>query len=161
MEILDQCVRKRAGGELAELFATIGRERNESLAEFVYRRCGEDLRAARHPLAMGHNDALPPTLATLGRGYLERRYIRAVCKFLPRAFREQNVSLAGVGEAHAWLYDFESLSRLVQHAGFKEIKRMRFNSTRESDFPIVPLDATLKGEPRKGEQSMYLEAVAA
>jgi len=105
--------------------------------------------------------ALPPSLATRCRSYFERRYIRTICRLLPRAFREQNVSLAEVGETHAWLYDFRSLSSLVQAAGFKEMKRMQFDTTREPEFPIVPLDATPNGEPRKGEQSLYLEAVAA
>ncbi len=160
LEILDQCVRKRSGGELAELYAKVAQEKDADLAAFIFERCGEDLRPHR-PAPAEATVAAPPTLGARARRYLERRYVRAVCSLLPRAFREQNVSLAEVGETHAWLYDFEALSRLVGAAGFGDVRRVRFDNSRVAEFPCVPLDATPEGEPRKGRQSLYLEAAAA
>ena len=51
----------------------------------------------------------------------ESLWIRAVIQLLPRGFREQNVSLASVGELHHWLYDGHSLKQLLQASGFVAI----------------------------------------
>ena len=150
LEILDQCVRKRPGGELAALYE---RARNDStLRRFIFERSGETLQ----PPGPGQQS---PFVARL-RGAIERRYIRAVLGLLPRAFREQNVSLAEVGELHAWLYDAHTLGALLQQAGFGQVAVMAFDRSAEPSFPLQPLDITADGTPRKGQQSLYLEARA-
>lgn len=153
LEILDQCVRKRPGGELADLYGRVRLSApSDAMRRFIFERSGETL-ADTEP------DVRRP-LAVRLRGALERRYIRALVRLLPRAFREQNVSLAEVGELHAWLYDAHSLSVLLQKAGFTQVQAMAFNRSSEASFPIALLDATANGEPRKGLQSLYLEARA-
>lgn len=153
LEILDQCVRKRPGGELAALYETVRLNPVQAaMRGFIFERSGETL-AATGPAARR------PFIARL-RSALERRYIRALVRLLPRAFREQNVSLAEVGELHAWLYDAHTLGELLQQAGFTQVLVMAFNRSAESAFPFVPLDATPQGQPRKGLQSLFLEARA-
>lgn len=88
----------------------------------------------------------------------ERFYIRAVLGLLPPAFRKQNVSTATVGERHAWLYDFYSVEKLLRKAGFVEIRRVSPTTSSIPGFPFFPLDVYEDGSPRKGVESMYVEA---
>ena len=154
LEILDQCVRKRAGGELAELYDRVRTGAADSaMRRFIFERSGETL-ATDSPPAMAR-----PFLSRL-RGAVERHYVRLMLRLLPRAFRQQNVSLADVGELHAWLYDAHTLGALLQQAGFSQLQVVAHDRSAKPDFPFVPLDTTPAGQPRKGLQSLYLEARA-
>ena len=82
----------------------------------------------------------------------------AVIKLLPRAFREQNMSLASVGERHHWLYDAHSLMHLLSASGFVAIERCMASTSRHSDFPFHPLDLAADGQPRKSTESLFIEA---
>jgi hypothetical protein len=88
----------------------------------------------------------------------ERLWIRAVIQLLPRGFREQNVSLASVGERHHWLYDGHSLKQRLQASGFVAIERCTASTSRHPDFPFHPLDLAADGQPRKGAESLFIEA---
>lgn len=154
LEILDQCVRRRSGGELAAFYDSVRASGDTGLKRWVFERSGETLadpagspvprRPWRHRLA----------------GAVQRSYVRALCRLLPRAFREQNVSLAEVGELHAWLYDAHTLGQLLREAGFRDVQPMAFDRCGEAGFPLLALDATPTGEPRKGRQSLFIEARA-
>lgn len=153
LEILDQCVRKRPGGELADFYGGVqSNPAQKAMRQFIFERSGETL-AAPGPAARA------PFTARL-RNAVERRYIRTLVRLLPRAFRQQNVSLAEVGELHAWLYDAHTLGSLLQQAGFAQVQVMAFNRSSDPAFPLVPLDATPQGQARKGQQSLFLEARA-
>lgn len=154
LEMLDQCVRRRSGGELAAFYDNVRQGGDTTLRRWVFERSGETLDAP------GAADT--PARSGLSRlkGALQRRYIRLLLKLLPRAFREQNVSLADVGELHAWLYDAHTLGRLLQEAGFRQVQVMAHDRSNEPGFPLRPLDATAAGEPRKGRQSLFIEARA-
>lgn len=154
LEILDQCVRRRSGGELAAFYDSVRSSGDTGLKRWVFERSGETLAEVS-----GAHVPRPPLRARLA-GAVQRRYIRALWRLLPRAFREQNVSLAEVGELHAWLYDAHTLGSLLQDAGFKDVQPMAFDRCSEAGFPLLALDATPTGEPRKGRQSLFLEARA-
>lgn len=79
-------------------------------------------------------------------------------QLLPRAFREQNVSLASVGERHHWLYDAHSLMQLLRANGFVAIERCTASTSRHTDFPFHALDLAADGQPRKGSESLFIEA---
>ena len=79
-------------------------------------------------------------------------------QLLPKAFREQNVSLAAVGERHHWLYDFHQLHCLLAAAGFVAIERCTAATSRVPHFPFHPLDLAGDGQPRKGAESLFIEA---
>jgi SAM-dependent methyltransferase len=135
LELLDQCVRRQSGGELGLYYRSLeaGPQSSASSIAFVRERTGEDLIDTTHPP-------------------------RAVIQLLPRAFREQNVSLTSVGERHQWLYDFQSLKQLLSVSGFKEIERCTASTSRHPDFPFHPLDLASDGKPRKGAESLFIEA---
>lgn len=69
---------------------------------------------------------------------VERLWIRLVLQLLPEAFRNQNVSLAAVG--------------------FVAIEHCTAATSRVADFPLQPLDLAADGQPRKGAESLFIEA---
>ena len=161
VEMLDQCVRVESGGELGALYKLLQEQPDANIAKYIFERCGENishsyrnteienrwLRLFKHPASI-----LP---------YLEKKYCRFISWFLPSAFREQNVSFAQVGEKHAWLYDEHLLTSLLKKSGFASVVRMSFDTTSIPNFPLQPLDVSADGSPRKGKESMYLEAFKA
>jgi predicted SAM-dependent methyltransferase len=158
MELLDQCVRLESGGDLGVLYKSLNKQSNANIAEYIFERCGENiskdyrniesenrwLKLFKHPAYI-----LP---------FLEKKYCRFISLLLPSAFREQNISFAQVGEKHAWLYDEHLLSSLLKKYGFAKVVRMSFDKTSIPNFPLYPLDVSEEGCPRKGKESMYLEA---
>ena len=85
-------------------------------------------------------------------------WIQSALQLLPRAFRAQNVSLAGIGERHQWLWDFHQVAVALEAAGFVDARKMAFDQTEIDDFPWQALDACPDGSARKGKESMYIEA---
>jgi len=85
--------------------------------------------------------------------------INILVSLLPKAFKDQNVSFAGIGERHHWLWDFYQLKHVLEEVGFDSIQRCHCNTSQIHDFPFQPLDVNLDNQPRKGQQSMYLEAI--
>lgn len=158
LEMIDQCVRRESGGELGKLYRRLsGRQGDdvESMIDYIRARTGEDLRALP---AAGGGGYSPSRLWNALRGRLERAWIRLCLLALPAAFRAQNVSLAAVGERHHWLWDFHQLKAALEEAGFTDVQRCRANTSMVADFPFYPLDLEADGLPRKGVESMYVEA---
>lgn len=155
MEMLDQCVRNKSGGELWRYYKSLSDNPQVSARslEFVRERTGDDLMHVSHTRRRSLRMLLRklPTFA-------ERLWIRAVIQLLPRAFRDQNVSLANVGERHHWLYDAYSLKQYLSDIGFIAIERCTASTSRYPDFPFRTLDLSADGSPRKGLESMFIEA---
>lgn len=155
LELLDQCVRRQSGGQLSRYYQSLmaDPEASTSKMAFVRERNGEDL---MQPLLLRRRSSR----AMLRRlpAYAERLWIWAVTQLLPSAFRQQNVSLASVGERHQWLYDFYSLKELLSVNGFVAIERCTASTSRHPDFPFHPLDLAPDGQPRKGAESLFIEA---
>ena len=88
----------------------------------------------------------------------ERLWIRLSIQLLPRGFCEQNVSQAILGECHHWLYDLHSLQQLLEASGFVAIERFTASTSRHPNFPFHPVDLAAYGQPRKGAESLFIEA---
>lgn len=159
LEMIDQCVRTFPGGELGAYYGQLQRSGSLEMVDYVRERTG-------HVISLEHNSAsvkrrsgvaLPNLKEVLLK--LERLYCRAVIALLPTAVRRQNVSLARVGERHAWIYDFHTIEQILLQAGFSEVQRLTASTSTAPDFPFYPLDLDADGNPRKGVESMYIEAV--
>lgn len=159
LEILDQCVRTKPGGELGAFYEHLQSTpaRRKEMIEFVRRRTGHELQPSTSAPDVRWKRVLKNPGQMLGR--LQALYCGLVLALLPSAFRKQNVSLALVGERHAWIYDFYSVACLLKNAGFAEVKRVTATSSGIPNFPFYPLDVTEDGRPRKGLESMYVEAI--
>lgn len=157
LEIIDQCVRQRRGGELRDFFGDLDPRKagDQKMVQFVRYRTGY----AIPPGGLGRG--IPAWLLKSPRMWLlmlEQLYIRFIVLLLPASFRRQNVSLATVGERHTWVYDFHSLSKLLESVGFEHIARKTAQTSGVDGFPCRPLDVTADSSPRKGAESMYVEA---
>jgi len=160
LEMLDQCVRTELGGELGAFYESLSRSGTSDMISYVAARSGENLsNVPSEEIAPAWRRALRALRQPRGIwGRLERIYCRTLTLLLPPAFLEQNVSFSEVGERHAWIYDFHTLSNFLEYAGFVSIRRMNFNQSEIEGFPLNTLDVTSTGLPRKGRESMYIEA---
>ena len=161
LEMIDQCVRHESGGELGRYYRALKSSPAEhaALMEFVRERTGENILSSP---SGGPLKARGAAIAYLARGIhrkVERIWTRAVLQLLPKAFRAQNVSLAAVGERHHWLWDFEQLRAELERVGFEAIIRCTASESRFDGFPFQSLDLDAEGRPRKGAESMYVEAI--
>lgn len=161
LELIDQCVRTVSGGELGEYYNYVRYgDHGSNIADYIAIRTGEEVLGTPVIISMSWSrvlDVLRQPSKVIG--LMERIYCRLVTWFLPSAFREQNVSFTQVGEGHTWIYDFYELSRLLEKAGFVSIRKLSFNQSGIEDFPLSPLDVNTEGHPRKGLESMYVEAM--
>lgn len=137
------------------------KNKNEGvIASYIAIRTGEDVLRTPVVIPMLSWSNLLRAFRQPGRviGQIERIYCRFVTWFLPSAFRAQNVSFTQVGERHAWVYDFYELSKLLEQASFVSIRKLHFNESGIEGFPLSDLDMSADGHPRKGLESMYVEA---
>lgn len=161
LEMIDQCVRSVPGGELGRLYSKLKQApvAQLDLINFICERTGENQHAGSSVAQMPYRGGMGIIrLMQRGRGRAERVWTQAVLRLLPKAFRTQNVSLAGVGERHHWLWDFHQLQQELEVAGFTGVQRRTSDSSAITDFPFRPLDIDVDGRPRKGAESMYVEA---
>lgn len=173
IEIIDQCVRRTPGGELGKLYQHLASNPSEhqEMIQFLYERNGEDLSSysparSQHLKRDIHRTnwrSLPSQLKArfspqVLKKRLEKAWFNWLLSRLPEAFVNQNVSLATVGELHQWLWDYEQLRACLERCGFTEIRRATFDTSRFPDFPFFPLDTDRNDRPRKGRESMYVEA---
>ena len=162
VEIIDQCVRSKSGGELGQLFKML-REKstseNKEMLNFIRERVGENL----YELSNSHvtKNRIIQKIYNIPRALiprLQRVWISLWLLGLPSAFRKQNISLTAIGERHQWLWDFNQLRTELKAVGFNGVVKSTANTSSVHDFPFYPLDLDTDGLPRKGNQSMFVEA---
>ena len=167
IDIVDQCVRLERGGELAKAYKQYSQdlEGNDQIRAYIYSRNGQNLPL---PSISTQSAKINKLIKLLGKPklligkvmyQLDMARINILVSLLPKAFKQQNVSLAGSGERHHWLWDFYQLKYVLEVIGFDSVQRCNCNTSQISDFPFQPLDVNSDSQPRKGQQSMYLEAV--
>jgi SAM-dependent methyltransferase len=175
VEIVDQCVRAFPGGELGAFYEYIRSMPESRLREdwvdFVFKRNGKVIpKAAPNCIAdtRGAN-GLPDvvSVALIRRlfnrlkrlpGSFRRRLHNVGLQLLDPAFRRQNVSFASIGEKHQWLWDYSQVKDLLESCGFASVSRETHLTSNFAHFPFDPLDILKSGHPRKGHESMYIEA---
>jgi SAM-dependent methyltransferase len=163
IDIIDQCVRLNSGGQLAKVYEEYSKITSDrDIAEYIYHRSGQCL-----PIPASKPDNLMKIVSLFQKPRLILRKlssrlnlirIHIIVSLLPKAFRQQNVSFSGIGERHQWLWDFYQLKENLEEVGFDSVQRFNFNTSQVCEFPFDPLDVNPDGNPRKGNQSMYVEA---
>lgn len=156
MEMLDQFSRRKSGGELGRFYhdLMLNPLGNADTILLVQERTGEDLMQLSPPRRRRSLRSFLTRFPEL----VERFWILSIIQLLPAAFRDQNVSLASVGERHQWLYDFHSIKKILLGIGFISIKRCTASTSDFLDFPYHQLDLLEDGNPRKGTESLFVEA---
>ena len=166
LELFDQTVRERSGGEMAAYL-----QRPDLPNEvFVVTRIGEEGRrtiadARRHRQSTRSN--VPRKAPRAGR---LRRLVRFVLDAdfrrdtLIRRLLGSDVELLELGrfrrggQIHQWMYDRFSLATALQAAGFSDPQRVQADQSAISGFAAFELDTDEKGVARKPD-SLYMEAV--
>jgi len=170
IEIIDQTVRKYPGGELGKLYSKYLRNpsKYQSMIDFLRHRNGETFgygQEAYVDFGKSHQSltTLPSMRKTLSmlRSTLNEIRFQVGIRLLPRSFIKQNVSFANIGEKHHWLWDYHQLSTVLNLNGFDNVGRYSHLTSQFIGFPFHPLDVHPDGKPRKGAESMYIEAVKA
>ena len=159
-EMLDQCVRKTPGGELKQYFDRIKEENDTDLLEYIKERTGDEFFDNVDGMGEFKKINIFKKLLNFKKiiGRMEQIYVRLLLMLLPAAFRQQNISFTHVGERHTWIYDFYSLSNILQDCGFVSVEKKSYDKTSIEGFPLYPLDVSRENTPRKGRESMYIEA---
>lgn len=160
-EIIDQCVRRQPGGELGRLWRAIQEDpmTDVQFRVFIQERMGAGLKPDKVIIStQTYWVKLLSSLCRRMRHMVQQCWIRTVLAATPSAFRLQNVSFAGIGELHHWLWDFYQIRQELEAAGFIQVERSSANTSIIPDFPCYPLDINSDGYARKGAESMFIEA---
>lgn len=157
IEMFDQMVRMRSGGEMGECFHNIAVSRDRIKADFIERRVGERLIAP-------HTTTKPSLQSKITLDKLTNKilnlYLKALYFLAPSSIRDEVFIRTSIGERHKWAYDRFSLHRLLTQAGFSDIQIMRYNHSQIPNFNAYLLDINADGSPYKGISSLYMEARA-
>jgi len=155
IEMIDQCVRTRSGGELSSWRARAGI--TEITKQYISSRTGYQYKDLADQPRTRRGKATVDVPKLLLRKIM-KIYSTSILKLLPKWFVENHVNLTNTGELHRWVYDSHLLKKLLLQVGFGETFQLTAESSTILDFPLYPLDIDESARSRKGKESMYLEA---
>ena len=87
------------------------------------------------------------------------KYCHLAIYIFPSWFRQNHIALCRPGERHLYIHDFNSLADTLQGMGFKSVTKVTPDTSISNQRDFRTLDIDDEGKPRKGVESMYIEAV--
>lgn len=136
LELFDQMVRNHSGGAMLEYW----RQNPMPVEDFVIERLGSEVINAITKIRSNPNSANQPN----------RQSGNTLDPLKLGQFRLS-------GEIHQWMYDRYSLGKMLQEAGFVDIKTCHANESNIADFNSYLLDIEPDGSVRKPD-SLFMEA---
>lgn len=160
LELYDQSVRNTAGGDMAHFLIDL----SEKDRSFVRSRIGVEADRFWAPMkALPRAYGLNTLANKLRLGKLLKRLRENLAGWLvylvagKSAYKNFKMgSFRASGEIHQWMYDRYSLKRLLENAGFVDVKICTANESRIPDYEKYSLDVS-NGVVRKPD-SLYIEA---
>ncbi len=169
LEMLDQIVREKSGGEMAEFIRKAGpRER-----EFLLAHCGEESRRILEEAGLKSGASFTGLLISKLTDLYRRRGLTGtlrrlresagnwVARFNLNSQRARHLELgrfrAG-GEVHLWMYDSHSLGILLSESGFSEIQAVSAMQSRIAGWTDFHLDTQPDGSVYKPD-SLFMEGI--
>lgn len=149
LEIYDQTVRNHSGGEMASFLKNLGMDDRP----FVKSRIGAEAEHIWEKRAVS-KPTIQSTLNSFHMKFVGWVILLLAGKSARKGF--QTGVFRSSGELHQWMYDRFSLKRLLEQAGFVDVKTCTPTESRIPEFEKYSLD-TLNGIARKPD-SMYIEA---
>lgn len=139
LELYDQAVRSRSGGDMA---AYLFQDRVENL-DYVYGRLGNEARQLRE---QHQNKKSKVTRKPKGsiRSLFRLPSFRGILKRYLLAGEEQPLAVGKFrmgGEIHQWMYDRFSLGRLLQESGYADVRKLSALESSIPGWPDYKLDA--------------------
>ena len=153
-ELIDQCTRSNSGGELQDWYNSL--KGNEKLTKYIYSRMGYKHKSQSMNYSV-RNKLKKITLRKLIIK-IQSKYSQFIILLLPKWFRFNHISQIATGERHYWVHDFNSIKKLLELSGFTDIEKVDANYSSEEEFECYPLDLNQQSFPRKGLESMFIEA---
>ena len=155
IELLDQMVRIRPGGAMADFWSDALQRNNVSLVDYIRHRTGRNLYQNG-----GNGTAVKSSLLSFQRlrQLLITAYLRGIRLLIPTSIRNCMIDNSPIGEKHRWMYDRVSLQYLLESVGFKDVKFLSPSESSIPDFFNYCLDTEKDGTPYK-RSSIYCEAV--
>jgi len=157
IEMYDQTVRNRPGGEMLKYLAKRTLE-NEG---FVYERIGHEGKMIREGVLNSlNNPPIKPSIYRKIRNIASPRNYKN--QFLKLFFKNeyQLIELSRYrlsGEIHQWMYDIYSLGNLLKDTGFKNIEKKDFDKSGIPEWRSFSLDE-INNNIRKPD-SLFVEGV--
>jgi len=167
LEMYDQTVRNKSGGEMLNYFL----KENIINEEFVLKRCGAE---AKRLIEYGKKilnennaeiarkrDGKYKLLKKIKRILLNKKNLRElfIKKFLKEEYEALQIGRFRLsGEVHQWMYDSYSLSKLLSNCGFVNVIQRDAFSSYIKNWSNYNLDTEINGEVYKPD-SFYMEAV--
>lgn len=118
VEMLDQLVREKSGGEMLDIWKQKDLVNENQIVE----RLGDEFLRIRKNILASDIQQIPTSNKPLNKSFksIFKNYI-----FRKLKINDKNLELGNFrnnGEVHKWMYDRYSLTELLLHVGFKEVK---------------------------------------
>lgn len=156
LELLDQLVRDRSGGQMGQ-YISGGRLSNE---EFVKSRLGEEFLVCQSAESSADTHIAFSTRIRLSMDRFKHKMARRVVRWLlghdaQRAFDEG--MFRSEGEVHRWMYDRYSLRQSCLDTGFTSFEVCDSRTSRIPDFRTFELDEI--GDQTRKPDSLFVECI--
>jgi predicted SAM-dependent methyltransferase len=150
LELFDQAVRTKGGGEMATYIA----DKSKNNDEFLIERNGKETEDLIKNLRIKKSKIISKPSYTL-KQRIKSKLTRLLLGDDVKALYIGKFRLSG--EIHQWMYDRYSLTELLKNIGFKEVKVVKADESAIKDWNIFQLDMQ-NGKIRKPD-SLYIEAI--
>ncbi len=150
LELYDQAVRTKGGGQMIEYIKDTSRNNDDFLLE----RNGEELRLLIQNV---RNPKENPTIVSVKKGFWSRIKGKLTDILLGKDVKALDVGRFRLGgEIHQWMYDRYSLSNLLKKAGLKNPQVVSFDKSLVSNWRQYKLDEV--NEKVRKPDSLFMEA---
>jgi SAM-dependent methyltransferase len=170
LELYDQAVRNKSGGEMAK-YLLKDHVVNE---EFVFNRCGVEVRNLRKIACQRHSaggELLPESRGAAGLSVIVKNLVARILgmrvhlreRFLKKILGAEYAALSigrfrVSGEVHQWMYDRYSLRCMLELYGFEGIVQRSAVESYIPNWTSYNLDTEPDGSVYKPD-SLYMEAI--
>ncbi len=166
LELYDQTVRNKSGGAMVDYLSRTDL-RNE---KFVINRCGAEIKNLIQslrkqniqPLVTSHEGKLKRILKHIYLFFSSQTYrYEELLKFILKKDEYKILQMARFrqsGEVHQWMYDTYSLSKLLNQAGFCQVKQYSAFESYISEWSKFNLDTEPDNTIYKPD-SLYMEGI--
>lgn len=166
LELFDQMVRNKSGGEMGKYL----QQPSIPNQEYVFQRIGlegkkirEDfLESQNSKVSVRTNSVYQPSRKKLFKNFIKRSILRIFEKTnllepIPDSKIVNTGNFRFSGEIHQWMYDRFSLTELLKKTGFKDVRVCNAYESAIPHWAEYNLDI-VKGEIRKPD-SLFIEAI--
>lgn len=157
IELLDQLVRDKPGGEMAIFWERVTEDSDDLFIDYIRSRTGVGLSVKSLHRNMSLIDKVKKINLNKIKTKLAYLYLDVIKKLIPRTLRHTVVDNTSVGEKHKWMYDKYYLRELLTKTGFRRVEFLTADTSNIEGFFDDCLDTNPDGTPHK-ESSIYCEA---